>query len=247
MLAKRLARHGLAVSGGALATVVTQGAASASAPAPLVTATIEAASSVVAGNVLSAGLISATVIALTQGVVQTMLVNKIKKVLVVLVVALAVGGIGFGLRDSQAPAQSASPASDQKAQARGEPVASDDTPDGNPEKLRAELDALAKKIARAQHDWLEAKAEIVKLERRYLFIEAHLRQLTGTAPARTIDIGEVQPVQKTVTATTTTVGEGAKPAPRTDLEQRNKLLEKKLQEMDRRIKELEKRLENQKQ
>jgi RNA polymerase sigma factor (sigma-70 family) len=251
MLAKRLARHGLAVSGGALATAVAHSAATAAAPAPLVAATIEAAGSVVAGKVLSAGVISATVIALTQGVMQTMLVNKIKKVLIVLVVALAVGGIGFGFRDSQAPAQSARPASDQKAQAQ--PVASDEgglgglTPDGTPEKLRAELDALAKKIARAQHDWLEARAEIVKLERLYLEREAQLRKLTGTAPARTVDIGEVQPVQKTVKVTTIAVGEGAKPAPRTDLEQRNKLLEKKLQEMDRRIKELEKRLENQKQ
>lgn len=97
MLAKRLTRRGVAISGGALAAVLTQGAASAVAPAPLVASTIRAASLMAAGQVVSVGLISANVVALTEGVVRAMFVSKIKSVLtVVLVVGVLLGGLGIG-------------------------------------------------------------------------------------------------------------------------------------------------------
>jgi RNA polymerase sigma factor (sigma-70 family) len=57
MLARRLARRGLAMSGGPLAAALAQNAASASAPAPLVASTIQAASQMAAGQVVSVGLI----------------------------------------------------------------------------------------------------------------------------------------------------------------------------------------------
>src|SRR5260370_216146 len=50
MLAKRLARHGLAVSGGALAAVLSQSTASASVPTSVVSSTIKAASLFAAGQ-----------------------------------------------------------------------------------------------------------------------------------------------------------------------------------------------------
>src|SRR5260370_29445355 len=66
MLAKRLARHGLAVSGGALAAVLAQGAASASVPTTVVSSTIKAVSVFAAGHA-AAGVVSAKAAALTEG------------------------------------------------------------------------------------------------------------------------------------------------------------------------------------
>src|SRR5262249_39096309 len=74
MLAKRLGRHGLAVSAGALATVLAQNAASASAPTSVVCSTIKAASLFAAGQAAA----TAKVAALTEGVIKAMLFSKLK-------------------------------------------------------------------------------------------------------------------------------------------------------------------------
>jgi RNA polymerase sigma factor (sigma-70 family) len=98
ILAKRLARRGLAVSGGALAAVLARKAASASAPTSLVGSTIKAASGFAAGRGAAAAVLSAEVSALTEGVVTTMTVTRLKMavVLVLLVVVfLASGGVTY--------------------------------------------------------------------------------------------------------------------------------------------------------
>ena len=82
MLAKRLARHGLAVSGGALAAVLSQKAASAGVPTSVVSSTIKAASLFAAGQAAATGAISVKVAALTEGVLKTMLLTKLKIVMV---------------------------------------------------------------------------------------------------------------------------------------------------------------------
>ena len=87
MLAKRLARHGLAVSGGALGAALPQVAASASAPATLVASTIKDASLVAAGQVAAAA-ISPTLAALTEGVMKAMLLNKLKTVTALLMMSM---------------------------------------------------------------------------------------------------------------------------------------------------------------
>jgi RNA polymerase sigma factor (sigma-70 family) len=95
MLAKRLARHGLALSAGALAAVLSQGAASACVRAPLVVSTIRAATLVAAGHA-AAGAVSAPVVALTEGVLRTMGISKLKLVLVALL-AVSMLGTGWGV------------------------------------------------------------------------------------------------------------------------------------------------------
>jgi RNA polymerase sigma factor (sigma-70 family) len=77
LLAARMARHGLAVSGAALAAVLARNAASAGAPAALVSFTIEAAALVAAGET-AAGVVSPLVVELTEGVVKSMLLHKLK-------------------------------------------------------------------------------------------------------------------------------------------------------------------------
>jgi RNA polymerase sigma factor (sigma-70 family) len=94
MLAKRLVRRGLARSGGCLAVVLAQNAASASVPAAVASSTITAARLAAAGQATAAGVISAQVAALTEGVLKAMILNKLRGVLValVLVSAILVGG-----------------------------------------------------------------------------------------------------------------------------------------------------------
>jgi hypothetical protein len=96
MLAKRLARHGVTLSGGALATAISENAASACVPSVLVSATIKAATLTATGQTAAAGLISAHVAALTQGVIKTMLLTKLKTMLYAVLV-LGVAALGGGL------------------------------------------------------------------------------------------------------------------------------------------------------
>jgi RNA polymerase sigma factor (sigma-70 family) len=93
MLVKRLARHGLAVSGGALAATLAQHAASAGVPTAVVSKAIKAASLYAAGQPAAVGLISGKTAALTERVLQTMLLSKLK---VAVVVMLTLGALGIG-------------------------------------------------------------------------------------------------------------------------------------------------------
>jgi RNA polymerase sigma factor (sigma-70 family) len=87
MLAKRLARHGLAVSGGSLAAVLSQNAVSASAPISVVVSTIKATGLFAAGHAAAESVISVKVAALTDGVVRTLFLTKLKIATAVLVSA----------------------------------------------------------------------------------------------------------------------------------------------------------------
>jgi RNA polymerase sigma factor (sigma-70 family) len=101
ILGRRLARHGLAVSGGTLAVVLAP-EAGAAAPASVVSTTLKAASLAATGRV-TAGVISTKASALTTGVMRTMRLNKFKAVLVVVVAtALGLGGTSHRCRTAMA-------------------------------------------------------------------------------------------------------------------------------------------------
>jgi RNA polymerase sigma factor (sigma-70 family) len=90
MLAKRLVRHGFAVTGATLASFFAQSCVSASAPASVVASTIKSASQLAAG-----GVISAKVTILAEGVVKAMFLSKLKlAIAVVLVLGTAALGLG---------------------------------------------------------------------------------------------------------------------------------------------------------
>ncbi|HZY83634.1 MAG TPA: sigma factor-like helix-turn-helix DNA-binding protein [Gemmataceae bacterium] len=91
LLARRLARRGLALSVGALTAALSEGAASACVPPPLVALTVEAATAVTTGKVV-AGVVSSRVAALAEGVVGAMFVQKLKIATAVLVMAGTVIG-----------------------------------------------------------------------------------------------------------------------------------------------------------
>jgi RNA polymerase sigma factor (sigma-70 family) len=99
MLAKRLARQGLMVSGGTLAAVLSAKAASASVPAGVTSSTIAALTQVAAGT---AGAISPPVAALTEGVLKAMALNKLKTLTVVLLmVGACAAAAGTGMLAAQ--------------------------------------------------------------------------------------------------------------------------------------------------
>jgi RNA polymerase sigma factor (sigma-70 family) len=94
MLAKRLTQRGVALSGGALAAVLSEQAASAGAPNSVVVSTIKAATLFAAGKAAATGALSVKVVALTEGVLKAMMFTKLKTALAVLAVVLVVVGGG---------------------------------------------------------------------------------------------------------------------------------------------------------
>jgi RNA polymerase sigma factor (sigma-70 family) len=94
LLAKRLANRGVALSAGSLTVVVSQNVAMAGVPTSLMSSTVKAAAMIGAGQALAAGVVPAQVSALMEGVLRTMLLNKLKiasAVLVCAILALATG------------------------------------------------------------------------------------------------------------------------------------------------------------
>lgn len=89
LLAKRLASRGVVLSAGLLATVVSQNVASAGVPNSLLSSTVKAAAMIAAGQATVAGVVPAKVAALTEGVIKSMMLTKLKTVSVLLVIAVS--------------------------------------------------------------------------------------------------------------------------------------------------------------
>jgi RNA polymerase sigma factor (sigma-70 family) len=108
MLAGRLAKCGVALSGGAVAVVLAQGVASARVSTALVSATAKAAALVVAGRVAA---VSTTAVVLMREVMKAMLLKKLRLVAgaVVLVAALGAVGLGYQAGGGSGTAQAAPP------------------------------------------------------------------------------------------------------------------------------------------
>ncbi len=96
LLRRRLAGRGLALTAGALTAALSPVTASAAVPAPLMVSTVQAAALFAAGKAASAGVISAQVIVLTEGVLKAMLIAKLKIATAVLV-AGGILGTGAGI------------------------------------------------------------------------------------------------------------------------------------------------------
>jgi RNA polymerase sigma factor (sigma-70 family) len=92
VLAERLRRHGLTLSAGSLAVVLADRAAANCVPR-LLAATVRAA--LAGAGPAAAGVVSANVAALTQGVLQTMLLSRLKIPLALLAACLLTLGAGL--------------------------------------------------------------------------------------------------------------------------------------------------------
>jgi RNA polymerase sigma factor (sigma-70 family) len=104
-LRSRLTQRGLALSAAGLVTVLSQEASSAAVPAVLVSSTTKAATLFAAGQAATE-LLSASVVALTEGVLHTMFLTKVK-ITTAALLALTLLGTGTGWLTHQALGQKA--------------------------------------------------------------------------------------------------------------------------------------------
>jgi hypothetical protein len=135
LLAQRLTRHGLTLSGGALAAILAQNVASAQVPLPLVQAVSQAGAKVIVGQAPTCLAFSAPVVALTEGVMKAMLIGKLKTLALALVVCAAVALCGVWMTGNAAdPRDFANDAQQQLANAQqpGQPPQADPPPQNAP-------------------------------------------------------------------------------------------------------------------
>lgn len=96
LLARRLASRGIALSAGLLADLLSRNATSASMPTGLIVSTSQAATRFAAKPAATAGVISAKVSTLTQGVLKAMLLSKLKATIAMLAaVCIIAAGVGL--------------------------------------------------------------------------------------------------------------------------------------------------------
>jgi RNA polymerase sigma factor (sigma-70 family) len=137
LLARRLTRRGVTLSAGSLAVVLAQNAACAAVARSLVVSAGKAATRFAAGPAAAAGAIPARVAALTEGVLKSMLLKRIKIALLIVLVFGVFGG-GVVLRDH--PSVAADPAP---------PLARADRPEPPPEAQADEASLLIAKVLKA--------------------------------------------------------------------------------------------------
>jgi RNA polymerase sigma factor (sigma-70 family) len=106
MLARRLARCGVSLSGGALAVALSQGAASAQVPLALANSTAKAAALVAAGQMTA---VSTPAVVLMKGVMKAMLFTKLRLTVAVVTVMVALGTLGLGYQKGSSGAAQAAP------------------------------------------------------------------------------------------------------------------------------------------
>ncbi len=148
MLAKRLARHGLALSGGTLAAILSAKTASACVPAPLESTTIKAVTLLAVGQAAATGLIPAKVVALVEGVLKAMLMTKLKTALAIcFATGLLLLGSAYGYRTLAADKTPAAPPEERTPAAGKAPAALCD------DKLRDTLLVLDKKLWEAESNY----------------------------------------------------------------------------------------------
>lgn len=151
-LAKQLSRCGFDLPAGALALALTHGATSACVPPRLLALTVQGAAHMATGKVLAAGVVSAQVMALTQGVLKTMLLSKLKLLGPVVLLLSVSAAVGLSYRTAAAQPGRAGPA---RPAAR---VTADDL-----EELRLEIAALRQGLHATRERVKALEGELVVL------------------------------------------------------------------------------------
>jgi RNA polymerase sigma factor (sigma-70 family) len=142
MLAKKLSRHGLAVTGGVLAAVMAPGTASAFLRA----STVKAA--------LTAGAVPAEVLTLTEGVIKTMLLSKLK-ITACAAALMMLAGVGATALTHRATAQ----------QPRAETTRTSRPQADELEALRLEIEALRKSLQATRERVRTLEEEVATLKK----------------------------------------------------------------------------------
>jgi RNA polymerase sigma factor (sigma-70 family) len=168
LLARRLARHGLALSGASVAALLAESGASASVPAALLASTTKAALLVAAGQTAAAGLVSAQVAALSEGVLRMMFVAKLKTVTLLFSGVAAVGLGTGGLWQAAAVTPSPSDMDRAQAVAQADPAkGGDGGPKAEDPKRRTERERLLLvQLEKARQEAEDLRAEVERLRAR---------------------------------------------------------------------------------
>jgi RNA polymerase sigma factor (sigma-70 family) len=116
MLAKRLTRQGVPVTGAALGALLSHGLASANVPGAVATATIHAASMFAAGHTACAGVLSVKAVTLAEGVLKAMLLAKLKIATAVVAAVLVLGASAAAFAQYRLGTQAAPAAPQQQPQ-----------------------------------------------------------------------------------------------------------------------------------
>jgi RNA polymerase sigma factor (sigma-70 family) len=190
LLRGRLARRGFGLSAALLGTLLPA-SASAAVPVPLLDATVQAAAHVTR-QTLAAGIVTAPVAALAEGVIQAMLWTKLKITVAVLVVAGLAGASGLVYRTQAAddPKQQPGPVAVQKLPPQ-KPAALSDAkqPPAKPAALPDPKQAAEKAAQAEQEKLLRLRiAELQQLEAQQEALRARLE----LARARLAELQAVQ-------------------------------------------------------
>jgi RNA polymerase sigma factor (sigma-70 family) len=183
MLAKRLSRRGLAVSGSTLATVLSQNA-SASVSSLVMNSTVSAASLYAAGP--AAGVLSAKVAVLTEGVLNMMPFTKLKVVTVLLIVAALSGAAGV-ICHTQALESPATQQTREKPKTTDRVGEDREKPEDDPEVKQAEADVQAAEGERiqAQVGLQQAEINLERAKRRLSMLRSDKRLQKADRESRT--------------------------------------------------------------
>jgi RNA polymerase sigma factor (sigma-70 family) len=196
----RLARRGLAPSAGAVSAALAADAR-AEVPPALTDSTVKAAARVAAGRSLAAGAVPASVAALTQGMLRTMLMTKLKIAASVLT-ALGAVATGAGVFAFQAPAPKGAPApffreSERKNEfdrdgAGGRAEAAERYLERTNQEIDAAISELAAEIAELTARLDKAKASL----RRMQALKAALTDSVSDANRFNVPLGERKGVDR---------------------------------------------------
>jgi RNA polymerase sigma factor (sigma-70 family) len=120
LLATRLSERGFGPAAGAVAVLASANGALANVPAPLTVSTVKAAAALAAGQT-AAGLVSAKVTTLVEGVLSAMFFSNLKSLTVMFLMGLAGAGVAVSFGALRA-GQEAAPPIDSKKPAAPEPA-----------------------------------------------------------------------------------------------------------------------------
>jgi RNA polymerase sigma factor (sigma-70 family) len=189
ILAKRLARRGF--TGTCVALALADGATSASVSAALVGSAVAAASSCVASGGAASPLLSAKVLALTEGVSKSMFLAKIKSAIAVV---LVLGIMGLGARGLIYGTLAAEPA-EEMPDAQPPAHAQSDDAHQRVLELKQELQQLQTKVTKLEQDTQampsEGRPDVRFLAKRFKYRVPFEIGLTQTREGGRIDIREV--------------------------------------------------------
>jgi len=165
-LAARLTRYGYALPSVSLAALLAENAASACLPASLLAVTSKAALLVAAGPMAAAGIVSVTVNTLTEGVLKTMFIAKIKTATAVLfgvtVLSLGTGGVIYQTRVGAAGSPQEGQIGQEQPKARSKAEPEKDKWRQIAEEARKREEILTRELQIARRELADLKAMMQK-------------------------------------------------------------------------------------